>query len=141
MKTLYFVSCVSRKKEKPTAAKDLYVSDWFLKARAYVESLRGEWFILSAEHGLVSPEVVIAPYDKTLNTMPIAERRMWAARVLAQLERELGGVERVVMLAGARYREFLVDALRGKGLIVEIPLEGMAIGKQLRWLKHHLGDK
>lgn len=61
------------------AAKDLYISDWFVKARAYVEQAGDEWFILSAEYGLVSPETVIAPYERTLNTMGIAERRAWGS--------------------------------------------------------------
>ena len=45
----------------PAKAKDLYTSDWFRKARAYVEHRGGPWFILSAEHGLVDPETVIGP--------------------------------------------------------------------------------
>ena len=57
------------------AAKDLYISDWFVKARAHVEQAGNEWFILSAEHGLVHPENVIAPYERTLNAMGIADRR------------------------------------------------------------------
>ncbi len=55
-------------------AKDLYVSDLFRKARRYVEAKNCPWFILSAEYGLVSPEQVIAPYEKTLNHMGVAER-------------------------------------------------------------------
>lgn len=57
--------------------------------------------------------------------------------VLGQLQPELTGVDRVVILAGARYREFLVDAIRDKDVTVEIPLEGMRIGEQLRWLKRN----
>jgi hypothetical protein len=121
------------------AAKDLYISDWFVKARAYVEQAGDEWFILSAEYGLVSSETVIAPYERTLNTLRIADRRAWGGKVLRQLLPKLKGVDRVVILAGARYREFLVDAIRGKGLTVEIPLEGMRIGEQLRWLKRNAG--
>ena len=138
VKTVYLVSCVSRKVDRPMAAKDLYISDWFVKARAYVEQAGDEWFILSAEYGLVSPETVIAPYERTLNTMGIAERRAWGSKVLGQLQPELTGVDRVVILAGARYREFLVDAIRGKDLTVEIPLEGMRIGVQLQWLKRNI---
>jgi len=135
MKTVHLVSCVSRKRDHPVAAKDLYISDWFVKARAYVERAGGEWFILSAEYGAVCPDTVIAPYERTLNAMGIADRRAWGSKVLRQLQPKLKGVDRVVILAGARYREFLIDAIQGKGLTVEIPLEGMRIGEQLRWLK------
>jgi hypothetical protein len=36
--TVYLVSCVKRKRAIPTQAKELYVSDWFVKARRYVEA-------------------------------------------------------------------------------------------------------
>lgn len=140
LRTIHLVSCVSRKREHPVEARDLYRSDWFVKARAYVEQAGTKWFILSAEHGLVSPESVISPYERTLNTMDITARQVWASNVLKQLTPNLRAVDRVVILAGARYREFLVDAIRKKVLVVEIPLEGMRIGEQLRWFNRNTGQ-
>jgi hypothetical protein len=35
--------------------------------------------------------------------------------------------------------ENLVDPIRQMGCNVEIPMEGLGIGKQLRWLKQQLG--
>lgn len=61
-RTVYLVACTKTKAAGPRAAKDLYTSPWFRKARRYVESRPGCWFILSAEHGLLDPETVIAPY-------------------------------------------------------------------------------
>ena len=134
MSALYLVSCVSKKKDKACPAKDLYISDWFRKARTYVESTGHPWFILSAEYGLVNPETVIEPYERTLNKMPVRERRAWAGQVIAQLRGELGGVDRIVILAGARYREFIMPALTESVAEVEVPLEGLRIGEQLSWL-------
>ncbi len=76
--TIYLVSCVSRKRELACEARDLYVSEFFCKARRYVEASGCPWFILSAEHGLVAPNQVIAPYECTLNRMRVADRRAWA---------------------------------------------------------------
>ena len=53
------VACVSRKTPGPLPAQDLYVSDWFRKASAYARRVADEWYILSAKHGLVSPDTVI----------------------------------------------------------------------------------
>ena len=53
------VACVSRKTPRPLPAQDLYVSDWFRKASAYARRVADEWYILSAKHGLVSPDTVI----------------------------------------------------------------------------------
>ncbi len=138
MTAMYLVSCVSRKRDQPMAAKDMYVSDWFIKARAYVERAGNECCILSAEYGLVEPESVIAPYERTLNTMGIVERRAWSTKVLDQLQARMTGVDRMVILAGRRYREFLIDGIRAGCSDVEVPLAGMRIGEQLSWFKREL---
>jgi hypothetical protein len=64
--TVYLVSCVKKKRDKACAAQDFYASNWFRKARRYVEKSGCVWFILSAKYGLVSPGDVISPYEQTL---------------------------------------------------------------------------
>ena len=51
----------------------------------------------------------IAPYDYTLNTLGVAERRDWPNNALARLLPEIVGERRIVMFAGHRYREFMID--------------------------------
>lgn len=137
MGSCYLISCVGQKQPTPAKAKDLYISAWFTKARAYVERSSDPWFILSAEHGLVDPEITIAPYEKTLNTMGVRSRREWAAKVISQMRKRLPQCDRIVVFAGARYREFLMDYLRTRAPRVLIPMEGLAIGEQLSWLGSH----
>ncbi len=133
----YLVSCVSRKRATAAPAKDVYISEWFLKARAFVERAGGDWYILSAKYGLIPPEEVIEPYEQTLNAMAVAERRRWSGRVIEQLRARARIPERVVILAGARYREFLELSLNTLGVDVEVPMRGMRIGEQLSWLTRH----
>ncbi len=76
---------------------------------------------------------MIAPYEKTLNRMGVEARRAWAGRVIAQMEAELPQCEEIVILAGARYREFLMDYLRRRAQRINVPLEGLRIGEQLAW--------
>jgi hypothetical protein len=132
--TVYLVSCVSQKRDRACAARDLYISDLFRKARCCAEASGCPWFILSAEYGLVSPDQVIAPYERTLNTMQVAERRAWAERVARQLAETVPDLARVVLIAGARYREFLAEHLNARSVSVSIPMEGLRIGEQLSWL-------
>lgn len=137
MKTVYLVSCVSRKASVPKPAEELYESDWFCKARKYVaQRLRPSdvWFILSAEHFLLAPNQIVEPYNTTLNTMGRQDRRRWSANVLEQIRSILGPGDTVVLIAGQRYRETLVPFLRAAGHTVEVPMEGMPIGKQKAWL-------
>ena len=131
---IYLVSCVSKKRTTPARAKELYISHWFQKARRYVEATHSQWFILSAEHGLVAPDQIIAPYERTLYNMSASERRAWAARVKTQMGRSLPDADRIVILAGLRYREGLMDYFRQRAKIVEIPMEGLSIGRQLHYL-------
>ena len=135
---LFLISCVKTKQSTRAPAMDLYISNWFQKARACVEKTDCPWRILSAQYGLVHPEEQIGPYEKTLNTMRVAERRMWADRVLCGIEPCLDGVEMVVFLAGQRYREFLEPALRKQGLEVCVPMRGLRQGEQLAWLADSL---
>ena len=136
--SLYLVSCVGQKLSVPAPAADLYTSAWFRKARSYVAKSGEPWLILSAKYGLVHPDKVIEPYDVTLNTMPVADRREWARKVFADLESYLAGVETVVFLAGKRYRQFLEVALAAKGVTVSVPMEGLRIGEQLSWLEREI---
>ena len=133
----YLVSCVGQKASAPTRAEALYTSAWFQKARRYVEASGAPWFILSAEYGLVRSDTVISPYEKTLNRMGIETRRAWANRVIAQMEADLPQCEQIVIFAGARYREFLMEYLRRRAQRVDVPLEGLRIGEQLAWFSTH----
>ena len=135
---IYLLSCVGQKRSTHAPARDLYTSPWFHKARTYADRTGRPWFVLSAKYGLVHPDEVIAPYELTLNAMPVAHRRRWASAVLIQLEPHLNGIGTVVFLAGQRYREFLEPSLRSRGLSVSIPMGGLRIGEQLKWLTKEL---
>jgi cytoplasmic iron level regulating protein YaaA (DUF328/UPF0246 family) len=99
---------------------------------AYAESRRPKIiFILSAKYGLLSPSETIDPYEQTLKTMKAGERQRWAQRVASALHKRCDiKQDTFVLLAGRLYREDLVPHLR----YYEIPMEGLAFGKQLRWL-------
>ncbi|MXX88195.1 MAG: hypothetical protein F4213_16750 [Boseongicola sp. SB0677_bin_26] len=134
------VSCVSAKQSAPAKAKDLYVSAWFRKARTCIEPLGCPWYILSAKHGLLDPDAVIDPYEETLNAMPADRRRTWAHGVIEDLAPRLSGVGAVTVFAGMAYREFLEAELRGRGLELYVPMQGLRIGQQLSWLSAQAGS-
>ena len=137
---LFLVSCVKTKLPTPSPAKDLYASAWFRKARACVESTECPWAILSAEYGLLHPDEVIRPYQKTLNAMPVAERRAWAHEVLESMDPFLVDIDTVVFFAGLRYRELLEPGLREGGVAISVPMSGLRQGEQQAWLDDCLHD-
>jgi hypothetical protein len=132
------VSCVKSKRSTPAPAKDLYTSTLFRGLRRYAEANADRWYILSAEHGLLDPDEVIAPYERTLNAMGKADRVRWAEGVQRRTEVLPAGAE-IIVLAGARYREGLIPFLRARGLTVQIPMEGLSFGRQLSFLQQQSG--
>ena len=132
MKKVVLISCVSKKRSYKTKARDLYVSALFKKNLQYALKLKPDQiFVLSAKYGLVSLDEEIEPYDLTLNTMSANEVKKWAEGVVRDLaSRSDLQQDEFIFLAGAKYRKYLVEHLAH----VEIPFEGLTIGRQLQQL-------
>lgn len=130
---IVLVACVAKKKAWKCKAKELYDSSWFHYAWNYAQSLKpGKVFILSAKYGLVDPETEIEPYEETLNTKSNFELLAWANAIIHRLrERTDIETDTFVILAGESYRKYLADALPNR----HVPMRGMRIGQQLKWLK------
>ena len=132
---IMLVGCVKSKRPHGAAAQDLYTSDYFSKMRAYAESTGRPWFVLSAKHGLVSPDEWLEPYDCHLPDMSRDYRRAWGLRVSAQLEESVGPLEGVVfdVHVGAAYVESVEAALRPLGAVVTDQLHGLSFGRRPSW--------
>lgn len=132
---IVLIGCVKTKRDHGAPAKDLYVSDYFLKMRAYAEASGRPWFILSAEHGLVRPDDWLEPYERYLPDTTRDYRRAWGQKVAAQLEQAagpLGGLA-IEIHAGAAYVESLEEPLRSVGAQLIDELHGLSIGHRLSW--------
>lgn len=78
-------------------------------------------------------EKEIEPYDQTLNTMRSFEIKQWAEKVKEQMKGKIDFEnDNIIFLAGTKYRKYLLPLFRK----VSVPLEGLGIGKQLRYLKN-----
>lgn len=118
------------------------VSALFTGRRRYVERTCSEWWILSALHGLVSPEDVVEPYDVTLKNAARVDRREWSDRVLTSLDEHVGlrPGEVAEIHAGSEYRHFgLVQGLQQRGVTVVVPAVGMPLGRQLAFYRDEAG--
>ncbi len=136
MRTVVLVPCAAKKVPYKAKAEDLYASPLFKLNLRYAHSLDPDaLFILSAKHGLVGLGEELEPYDLTLNEMRSEEVKRWAESVL----RQLGDVadlqkDRFVFLTGERYRKYLLPHTPNH----EVPLRGLGIGKQMKFLKENL---
>ena len=146
-KTLVVVGCGAAKRDGPTVAKDLYTSTYFQKKREFAEQRGDFWQILSAEHGLISPELEVAPYDTTISDLTDGELDQLAHEVGMDLidwmaAHEIDGetVDEIIVLAGKSY----IDPLREREAFaagiderVSYPLQENdlgGIGEQMAWL-------
>ena len=127
---LVLVGCVKTKRDVGALAKDLYTSDYFVKMRTYAEATGLPWFILSAEHGLISPDEWLEPYERYLPETSRDYRRAWGQKVAAQLEHAVGSLDGlfVDVHAGAAYIDSVEDALQQRGAQVIDQLKGLSLG-------------
>lgn len=126
------------KLDHPAPARDLYTSQLFHSARAWAELEGDAWYILSALHGLVTPAMVLDPYEMHMRELDTVGRGLWGRRVADQLQ-EVEPHTRwhpVTILAGRLYVEPL-QAIFGGGAF-ELPLQGLGIGQRLAWFKREL---
>ena len=80
----------------------------------------------------------IEPYDKTLNKMSSEEVKEWADSVINELKKEADiKNDEIIFLAGEKYRKYLVPHITN----YKIPLKGLSIGKQLKYLKEHFQNE
>ncbi|MGB3764348.1 MAG: DUF6884 domain-containing protein [Ornithinimicrobium sp.] len=129
------VGCVNSKLSVGAPAKAIYTSDYFAKMRAYAEGSGRPWFILSAEHGLVSPDDWLEPYDCYLPEMGRDYRRTWGQKVASQLAASLGSLDGLTLdvHAGSAYVRSVREAVEPLGALVIDQLGGLSFGRRLSW--------
>ena len=135
MRKIVLISCASKKLKHKAKAKNLYASSLFKLNLKYAESLNPDKiFILSAKYGLIDLEQEIEPYNLTLNNMKDKEIKLWAEKVLSELKKIANLKEdEIIFLAGEKYRKYLISEINNH----KIPLKGLGIGKQLKFLKEN----
>ena len=130
------VACSATKADSAMPARQLYVSSLFRAASAYAERHYGpsRWFILSALHGLVDPDTVLAPYDFSLRQLGSRQREVWGDRVVVELTDRFPSDTVLWFHAGALYRDAIASVVPHE---VRFPLAGLGIGEQLaRYCRH-----
>jgi hypothetical protein len=136
---IVLVACAKTKLSVPALARDLYTSSSFKKSRRYAEALGLTWFILSAEHALLTPDQIIAPYDRYLPELPPSYRAAWGSWVVERLNLLAGPLDgrSVEVHAGAAYVDALAPHLAAKGVRLVDRLKGLRQGERQAWYDGH----
>lgn len=138
MKTIFLISCSSKKLNGQHKAENLYISTLFKLNLIYAKKNNPNYiFILSAKYGLLSLKKKIEFYDESLNKMKVVELQNWSYNVLQQLRNKFDLYEdHFIFLAGQSYRKYLIGNITN----YEIPFKGLGIGKQLQKLKYLIDE-
>ena len=79
-------------------------------------------------------EEEIEPYDLTLNKMQDKDIISWSEKVLESMNKVSDLQEdEFIFLAGERYRKYLIPHIKN----YKIPMKGLGIGRQLKFLKEN----
>lgn len=84
---------VGERANVPAPAKEIFREFEFQLSRTDAEKSSSQWFVLSAEHGLVTPHEWITPDPRTLADMEPEYRVDWATWVVARLVSFVGPLE------------------------------------------------
>jgi hypothetical protein len=93
------------------------------------------WFILSAEHALLPPDQLVAPYERYLPSTPDSYRTAWGLWTVERLALLTGALDgRVIEVhTGAAYVDAIAPRLAAKGAQVVDRLKGLSLGARLAW--------
>lgn len=130
------IGCTSSKLETPCRAVDMFSASVYFNLRLeYCKKNNiDKIFILSSKYGLLELDDVIEPYDCYLKTMSKEYRSEWDEKVLNQLKSKTDIInDEFVLLAGVPYVENLCKHLKH----TYNPVEGLGIGRQLKYFKEH----
>ncbi len=128
---LLIIGCGAKKRPTPAPAGELYTGSLFRAASAYARASGCPWLILSALHGVIAPETVIAPYEFTMRERRATDDATYLLDARAAILRVAPPGAVVEVHAGADY----VHVIRALDLELEItePLAGLMIGRRLQW--------
>ena len=102
------IGCVKQKQNIACYACKMYTSPLFKKSYAYALKHTQKIYILSAKYGLLSPNTIILPYNETLKAKTEHEKKAWAAKVYAQMQKEgISPKDQILFLCGENYCKYL----------------------------------
>lgn len=135
MARIAFVAESSVQQKKLTQAEYLYRSTLFQKRRIYAVKTCSTWYILSTQYRLLKPDTLIQPYSQTLRHLDNTARFNWAQVILQQIfQMPIKTYDTLIFLASTTYLYHLVPILQARRYKMELPLAGMNVVQQIRWL-------
>ena len=143
-KIIVLIACVSKKGDKATKARDLYISQLFKSSLTYANKQKPDKiFVLSALHHLLDIDQEIEPYNVTLSNVPKVKRKPglkiltpeekinWGKKVIDQLSKQTDlQNDEFIILAGREYIKPIINSISH----YTNPLNGLRQGERVKFL-------
>lgn len=128
-----------KKKHHPAPVTEFYNSPLFRKSVQYANEHYERLYFYNAKDGLLLPDQIMAPYDVSIKTFTLSEKKQWAHTVISALnEHESSEDCKIFLHGGYVYRKYLQPELKSYGYTFTVPLQGLGIGEQLAWYDQSL---
>lgn len=135
MKRVALITCSAQKQATKTNAENLYCSERFAMARNLAKDFADSWYVLSAKHGLVPPDVILEPYDVCLNSLSKTARVEWGRKIIQSLKHSVSLNSQLCFLGDSDYFNILREGLRKIWPNVYAPLVRLPKREEVEWLK------
>lgn len=131
--------CTNAKRDGTHPARELYdESDYFRKQRAYARSVGDQWFVQSAEYGLLHPDDVVPSYNA--HAKDLDDPGAWGEEIAEDVDSRVPAGVVIEILGGAKYADPLTPALERRGFEVKEPLRGCGIGERMAALDERTAE-
>lgn len=137
---IYLLGCGKQKQKTGWfgPARELYTGSLFKAKLRFAEKVEVKWYIVSAKFGLMDPNQVVTPYDRTMNDLSPIDRPLWAMRVVTKLilklcRSKLPNDFTLHLHMGKEYCDSIRSFLYLAGFNVILPVEGLGQGEQMKW--------
>lgn len=123
----------------PAPVLEFYTSPLFQKSVQYAKEHYDAFYFYNAKDGLLLPDQTLEPYDLSIKTFSIMEKKVWARKVIDKFQQYESPDQIEVYLHGGKvYRDHLEPQLEQNGYEYHIPMKGLGIGQQLAWFDEQL---
>lgn len=135
-KNIALIACSKSKHTQTTEAQYMYLGNLFKQSLALAKEMKmDEIYILSSEYGLLNLDSTINPDAVCLMKFNAEEKKSWSKNVISQLDHKTDlNNDCFYIFAGRNYRKDIVGALTH----FQIPMEGLKVGEQLKYLNTQL---
>ena len=130
MRRVALVGCSKTKLEYPAPASRLYIGNLFKKAYDYAQKNFSEVYILSAKHGFLKTDEIIAPYNYTLKGKSKKIIISWSKQTAEIMNKFFSDDDILSFFTGEIYYKYLSRLLNCH---TTLPLRGLRMGPQLRY--------